>query len=92
MSINHGDRQVYQASPHLFALYIGMIMWSGIKLGGTVINNIRYAYDTVIIAESVSQLQELMDTMVDESKVKSLFLNSANSFTILFSKSDGVSA
>ena len=51
MSIKQGVRQACVASPHLFALYTEMIMWSiydmggikmdGIKMVGTVINNIR---------------------------------------------------
>ena len=40
----------------------------GIKMGGHVINNLRYADDTVIIAESKNQLQQLMDTVVEESE------------------------
>ena len=58
-----------------------------IKMGGHVINNFRYAYDSVIIAESKIQLQQLqlMDTVVEESEVKGLFLNSAKSFTMVFS-------
>ena len=42
----------------------------GIKMGGHVINNLRYADDTVIIAESKNQLQQLMDTVVEESEAK----------------------
>ena len=52
------------------------------------INNLRYADDTVIIAESNNQLQQLMDTVVEESEAKGLFLNSAKSFTMVFSKSE----
>ena len=60
----------------------------GIKMGVVhVINNLKYADDTVIIAESKNQLQQLMDTVVEESEAKGLFLNSAKSFTIVFSKS-----
>ena len=59
----------------------------GIKVGGHVINNLRYADDTVIIAESKNQLQQLMDTVVEESEAKGLFLNSAKSFTMVFTKS-----
>ena len=59
-----------------------------IKMGGHVINNLRYADDTVIIAESKNQLQQLMDTVVEESEAKGLFLNSAKSFTMVFSKSE----
>ena len=49
----------------------------GIKMGGGgyVINNLRYADDTVIIAESKNQLLQLLDTVVEESEAKGLFLN-----------------
>ena len=53
-----------------------------------MINNLRYADDTVIIAESKNQLQQLMDTVLEESEAKGLFLNSAKSFTMVFSKSE----
>ena len=53
-----------------------------------MINNLRYADDTVIIAESKNQLQQLVDTVVEESEAKGLFLNSAKSFTMVFSKSE----
>ena len=56
-----------------------------VVLGG---NNLRYADDTVIIAESKNQLQQLMDTVVEESEAKRLFLNSAKSFIMVFSKSE----
>ena len=93
ISIKQGVRQGCVASPHLFALYTEMIMRSindmeGIKMGGHVINNLRYADDTVIIAESKNQLQQLMDTVVEESESKGLFLNNAKSFTMVFSKSE----
>ena len=94
ISINQGVRQGCVASPHLFVLYTEMIMRSiddmeGIKMGGGhVINNLRYADDTVIIAESKNQLQQLIDTVVEESEAKGLFLNSAKSFTMVFSKSE----
>ena len=57
-------------------------------MGGHVINNLRYADDTVIIAESKNQLQQLMDTVVEESEAKGVFMNSAKSFTMVFSKSE----
>ena len=57
MSIKQGVRQGCLASPHLFALYTEMIMreiedMEGFRIGGKVVNNIRYADDTVILAES----------------------------------------
>ena len=63
------------------------MIWSESRWGH-VINNLRYADDTVIIAESKNQLQQLMDTVVEESKAKGLFVNSANSFTMVFLKSE----
>ena len=33
----------------------------GFRIGGTVVNNLRYADDTVIIAESEEQLQRLIN-------------------------------
>ena len=53
-----------------------------------MINNLRYVDDTVIIAESRNQLQQLMDTVVKESEAKGLFLNGAKSFTMVFAKSE----
>ena len=57
-------------------------------MGWPVINNLRYADYTVIIAESKNQLQQLMDKVVEESEATGLFLNSAKSFAMVFSKSE----
>ena len=91
MSIKQGVRQGCVASPHLFALYTEMIMreiedMGGFRIGGKVVNNIRYADDTVILAESEQQLQQLINTVVTESELKGLYLNSTKSFTMVFSK------
>jgi hypothetical protein len=91
ISIKRGVRQGCVASPHLFVLYTEMIMRSidsvgNFKVGGTIINNLRYADDTAIIAESESELQHLMNIIVEESETNGLFLNSAKSFTMVFSK------
>ena len=51
-----------------------------------VVNNIRYADDTVILADSEQQLQQLINTVVTESELKGLYLNSTKSFTMVFSK------
>ena len=57
MSIKQGVCQGCVASPHLFAMYTDMIMISledkgGFRIGGRVINNLRYAVDTVILGET----------------------------------------
>ena len=44
----------------LFALYTEMTIRSIKDMGGTVISKIMYTDDTVIIAESESQLQQLI--------------------------------
>ena len=38
-------------------------------------NNIRYADDTVLIADNENELQEMLDTVVRESEKKCLYLN-----------------
>ena len=75
MRINQGVRQGCVASPHLFAMYTEMIMRSledkgGFRIGGRVINKIRYADDTVILSETEHELQPLMDIVVQESEQK----------------------
>ena len=38
----------------------------GFRIGGTVVTNLRYADDTVIIAESKEQLQRLINCSDDK--------------------------
>ena len=46
-----------------------------------------YADDTVIIAETEEELQQLVDIVVRESENKGFYLNGSKSFTMVFSKS-----
>ena len=62
----------------------------GFRIGGTVVNNLRYADDTVIIAESREQLQRLINVVVAKSEEKGLHLNSAKSFAMVFSKASQI--
>ena len=57
----------------------------GFRIVGKVVNNLIYADDTVILAESEQQLQQLINTVVTESELKG-YLNSTKSFTMVFSK------
>ena len=89
MNIKQGIRQGCVASPHLFALYTEMIMRNiegneGFRVVGTVINNLRYADDKVIIAETEEELQQLINTVVRVSENKGLNLNGSKSFTMVF--------
>ena len=55
-------------SPYLFNLYAEYIMWNagldeaqaGINIAGRNINNLRYADDTILIAESKEEVRFLM--------------------------------
>ncbi|GFR88798.1 spatacsin [Elysia marginata] len=47
----------------------------GIKVGGYNVNNIRYADDTVFIAENKDDLQKLLNIVEEESRKKGLELN-----------------
>ena len=78
MSIKQGVHQGCVASPNVFAMYTEMIMISLENKGicGRVINNDRYADDTVILAETEHELQHLMDIVVQESKHTGLFSKS----------------
>ena len=53
------------------------------RIGGKVVNNLRYADDTVILAESEQQLQQLINTVVTESELKGLYLNSGKQYLFM---------
>ena len=48
---------------------------AGIKIAGRNINNLRYAYDTTIMAESKEELKSLLIKVKDESENVGLKLN-----------------
>ena len=66
--IGKGVRQGYMLSPCLFNLYAEYNMWNarldesqaGIKIAGRNINNLRYADDTIFMAESKEELKILL--------------------------------
>ena len=63
-------------SPCLFNLYVEYIMRNagldeaqpGIKIAGRNINNLRYAVDTTLIAESEEELNSLLMKVKEESE------------------------
>ena len=58
----------------------------GIKIGGQNINNLGYADDTVLIAESEKDLQNLLEIVEVESRKKGLELNSKKTEVMVISR------
>ena len=78
-----GVRQGCISSPCLFNFYAEYIMrnagleepQAGIKIAGRNINNLRYADDTTLMAESEEELKSLLMKVKDESEKVGLKLN-----------------
>ena len=79
-------KEVWQGcilSPCLFKLYAEYIMWNsglgksqaGIKIARRNINNLRYAHDTSLMAESGKELQSLLMRVKEESENAGLKLS-----------------
>ena len=80
VNIERGVRQGCVLSPDLFSLYSQAVIdkmadMEGIKVGGMNINNIRYADDTVIIADTEEKLQSLLDRLNVECRAMGLKIN-----------------
>ena len=84
--IGKGVRQGCILSPCLFNLYAEYIMQNGrldeaqtgIKIAGRNINNLRYADNTTLMAESEEELQSLMMKVKEESEKFGLKQHSEN--------------
>ena len=93
IEIKRGVRQGCGMSPDLFSLYGEMIMreiegMEGFSVGGRNVNNIRYADDTVLIADSKEKLQKLLDTVKTKSEVHGLKINASKTEILVVSKKE----
>ena len=91
VNIKRGVRQGCVMSPVLFSLYGETIMRNiadleGIKVGGQNVNNIRYADDTVLIADSEEKLQRIIDEVDAAGEELGLKINRSKTECMVMSK------
>ena len=81
--VGKGVHQGCILSPCLFNLHAEYIMWNagldeaqaGIKIAGRNINNLRYADDSTLMAESKEELESLLMKVTEESEKAGLKLS-----------------
>ena len=89
--IERGVRQGCVLSPGLFNVYSEMVLRNiqdlpGISVGGRFINNVRYADDTALIADSSVNLQVLLDKVVAAGADFGLKINVKKTKSMVVSK------
>ena len=93
--IRRGVRQGCVLSPDLFSLYGEVIMrrireCEGVRIGGQNINNIRFADDTVLVADTEEKLQVMLDEIREESERRGLNINVKKTESMVISKQSPV--
>ena len=89
--IKRGVRKGCIMSPSLFNLYTESISKStegmpGINISGNIVNNLRYADDTVLFADNEQDFQNIVDTIHRQSKEFGLDINVKKTKTMVISR------
>ena len=93
-NIERGVRQGCVLSPDLFSLYSKAVIneledIESVKVGGSNINHIRYADDTVLITDTNAKLQSLVDKLDVECNRMGLKINISKTEVIGITKNKG---
>ena len=91
-----GVRQGCLLSPLLFSIYVEEMMIEamedtdkGVKVGGKLLKDIRFADDQAMVAESVKELQEIMDKLVEVGRKYDMKINVKKTKTMRISRRGG---
>ena len=92
--IRRGVKQGCVLSPYLFNIYTEFIFretqnLQGVTIGGHNINNLRYADDTVLLANTNGNLSEMVTAVKMNSSKAGLDMNTKKTKTMVLSKSSG---
>lgn len=91
--VNKGVRQGCILSPYLFNIVSEMVMREalenydgGVLIGGRKINNLRYADDIVLLASSLTELQDLLNRVVTAGSKYNMHINAAKTKVMSLNK------